>query len=155
MKPYRPHVIVGVDPGGTTGFAVYVPQTRTFRSWQAGPDEITTNLDAIIAAYGGNEILFACERFLIGTNTAKRTRQNDALEIIGTIKNYCKAQKAVVFNLQNAAEAKHLGSRDHLRHIGWWNSRMRHANDAAKQILLAMLKTHPDEVDRMLASYKI
>jgi hypothetical protein len=85
-----------------------------------------------------------CERYNVGGSTVKMTRQSDATEVTGKMRDLATKHKFTLI-IQNAADAKKMGQPKVLRLIGWWTKAKEHANDAAKQALLALSSASPDE----------
>jgi hypothetical protein len=148
------YIIIGVDPGATTGLYVH-------RTYEANHTEVPQGglqvpawhipellHDWVIRANAhmwdddeGTEephgIYFAVERYIITQRTAKLTQQADALEVTGMVKavaylDHVNVHQYVKGNLGFASDAM-------LRKVGWRTPGMEHADDAARQAF-AMLK---------------
>jgi hypothetical protein len=80
----------------------------------------------------------AIERYIITPKTAKLSQQTEALEVTGMAKGF--AALAGITDVRQYAKANlKFASDDMLKAVGWWNPKMRHANDAARQAF-ALLK---------------
>lgn len=137
--------ILGVDPGETTGVATYLDgkfYSLQLPSTDAGPF-LMGFIDA--AARRPGILHVACERYVIGTNTAKKSRQPAAAALIGVLKEHSRPLNNIIFEQQNASEAKKLGNNVFLKRIEWFNPGKGHANDAARHILLFLLRHFPEE----------
>ena len=127
--------VVAVDPGGTTGLAMYSP-SEGMSATQGKPYEIIEwigdSLDAIDIVY--------CERFTISQQTLKKSREgsNVAIETIGIIRWLC-SRAGIRFVEQTPGEAKGFATNDKLRAMGWLKL-PDHARDAARHLLLAVVK---------------
>lgn len=129
-------MILGVDPGGTVGVSLY----------DHNADVAVVGLELPALAFGAfaRELLgdveppwvVACERFVIGQQTHKKTRQHDAIEVIGVLRNLC-AWHYLEFDLQMAGAAKRLVKNDLLRAVGVYAPTAGgHANDASRHVWL-------------------
>jgi hypothetical protein len=78
------------------------------------------------------------ENFHITIRTGKLTRQHDALYIIGCLR-YKANKDGHLFKLQNPSD-KQFGDDDRLKQIGWYSPGKGHANDAARHLLLYLLR---------------
>jgi hypothetical protein len=81
---------------------------------------------------------FAVEKYIITPKTAKLTQQTDALEVTGVMKAMAAEWRYRTCTQYLKANLK-FASDDMLKAIGWFNPKMRHANDAARQAF-ALLK---------------
>ena len=139
--------VIGVDPGKQTGVAIY--GNGRFNMGDDMPaSEVGLFVDAYITELRAQDptcrIVMACERFNIGGSTLKMTRQADATEVTGKMRDVAK-KHGITLIVQNAADAKKMGAPVILRSIGWWTPRKRHANDAAAHALLALSSASLDE----------
>jgi hypothetical protein len=75
------------------------------------------------------------EKFTITNETAKKSRQYDALNIIGVFRHYSYMSDWPL-TLQSPGSAKKLGTDDRLKDLGWYTPGKGHANDAARHLLL-------------------
>lgn len=142
---------MGVDPGGTTGIAIWrgtYPWRRSIvQHYQFEQTPAVKMVDdfATQCQMDGIPLLIGCETYIVrkGRNTV-HTMQNDALEIIGAIKSIAERTDAIL-SMQMPATAKHVLDDKALKKFGWWKSSIdyRHANDAARHIGCAMLMHHP------------
>lgn len=149
--------VVGVDPGTTTGiFAVSVSivdkllesEVRSeFTSYQLDAEKAVAALELQLRRFP--EVLVACERYIITSRTARLTQQPAALELIGTFKQLCREYGAP-FLLQMKSDAAHLARDKLLKRVGWFQRGQDHANDAARQALLALATADPREFNALL-----
>lgn len=133
--------IIGVDPGKTTGIALY--NVRGFQSYEVSGEtavEFIENRARIRAAVA--PLLIVCERWIVGAHTAKHSAQGDAANIIGALDDFAKSTEHVTMELQSASDAKHACTSHTLKQLGWFTPRLGHANDAGSHVGLAMLKYH-------------
>ena len=139
--------ILSADPGESTGIATYL-DGRYFAlqlpSTDAGPF-IKGFVDA--AEKRGQQLLVVSERFVLGTNTAKKSRQPAAAALNGVIADHCRPLTYVTFEQQNSSEAKKLGTDLLLKRIEWFMPGKCHANDAGRHILYALLRHYPEELE--------
>lgn len=143
LSPY-PRVLA-VDPGVTTGWSLWDP---TMERPQTGQDQqyefcrrVETWLEASWLAYWAKEITLevVVERYTVGPETIKKTRQNASLEIIGVVRYLC-GKFGVPFSLQTPADAKAFATNEKLKRCGWWSPGQQHANDATRHLLLGLAR---------------
>lgn len=154
-------VVVGIDPGKTTGMFIYAPfgrmggfhhELKPFYAWQQfGAEDAALALHSEIVdlatRYGHSGVHIAIERFIINSRTAKSSQQVDALEITGMVKGFAKlhtpnpVRQYMKANLRFANDVA-------LRRAGWYSAQMGHATDAARQAY-ALLKDvdYPEWLD--------
>lgn len=133
--------VLAVDPGGTTGWAsgyykgVY-PEFHSgeVRDWM----EWCARVHSILMA-GDFDWTVVVERYTVTSETAKKTRQYDALEIIGVLRYLCHLTETP-FVMQTPAEAKAFATDRKLHHMGWFTRGRGHANDAARHLLVYTAK---------------
>lgn len=143
--------IMGVDPGGTTGIAIWrgtFPWKRSILTHYQFSHALAVQTIGDFAQHCESEnipLLIGCETFISrrGRNTV-HTMQNDALEIIGAVKRIAE-QTGATLSMQMPAVAKMVLDDKGLKKFGWWVSSIeyRHANDAARHIGCAMLNHYP------------
>lgn len=150
--PRKSFVVIGIDPGKTTGMFIYSPHGRIGPGWtglkpfyawsQFGAEDAALTLNGEIVdlttRYSPSGVHIAVERFIINSRTAKSSQQTDALEITGMVKGFARlhtpnpVRQYMKANLKFANDAA-------LRRAGWHSSKLGHATDAARQAY-ALLK---------------
>lgn len=150
-----PFVVVGIDPGKTTGMFMYSPQGRIgpgwrglkpFYAWQQfgavdAPRALNAEFTDLAERYGPSGVFIAVERFIINARTAKSSQQTDALEITGMVKGFAAlrtpnpVRQYMKANLRFASDAG-------LRKAGWYSPEMGHATDAARQAYALLKDVH-------------
>lgn len=132
-SPLSP-VVLGVDPGKTTGWALLSI------GFECG--QLNGRLDAytrLPLGYPGMEVV--AEKFTITPGTP--TGQYDALYIIGHLEAICYSNK-IPFTLQTPAQAKKFISNEVLTILGWYRKGLPHAMDAARHLALHLVQSgHP------------
>lgn len=137
-------LIVAIDPGGTTGVAacLHVRDAQELVNWVAyelTPQQTLDWLWAGLEAWGAAAQV-VCERFTIGPQTLKMSRQHDAIEIIGAAR-WMTQRHGAGFKLQDPATAKRMCSNDALRSNGLWHRGGHgHANDASRHLVVALVE---------------
>ena len=145
-------VVVGIDPGKTTGMFIYSPHGRIGPSWsglkpfyawsQFDADDAALALNSeitdLVERYGPSGVHIAVERFIINSRTAKSSQQTDALEITGMVKGFARLRTPNPVRQYMKANLKFANDAS-LRRAGWYSARMPHATDAARQAY-ALLK---------------
>ena len=142
------YVLIGVDPGKTTGLFLYSNASRfgfldrQYLHDEVDADDIAKRLsDLVVRAtdyvgFGGVHI--AVERFIINSRTAKGSQQADALEITGMAKAFARLHTRNTVTQYMKANLK-FANDGALRRAGWYSSKLGHATDAARQTY-ALLK---------------
>lgn len=150
--------VIGVDPGLMTGIFVFR------RMYHDGGGYIPPDTALLVEPYqipavevgewlwrkidwiedtdqgpGPGDIHIAVEKYIITSRTAKLTQQHDALEVTGAVKSTAAQSFSKPEVRQYAKANLKFASDAVLRRIGWYNPKMRHANDAARQAY-ALLK---------------
>jgi len=93
----------------------------------------------------------ATERYTITAETLRKSRQTDALEVIGWLRGMCTVHSKP-FKLQAPGDAKRFSSDARLEMIGWLKrplAKWDHANDAARHLLLYLVTTRQMEPPRV------
>lgn len=128
---------IGVDPGLVTGIAVYEPGVW-FESKELTRGQVMIYLRHIVRE--GDVVLI--ERFIVTMQTIRKTRQNDAQQIIGAVQELCRQRKAFCL-VESPAPAKRIAPDSLLKKLNWHKiTKDNHANDAASLVVLALLKTN-------------
>jgi len=142
--------IVGVDPGDTTGIAVYDtfrPLTGRFMSMEANWLVVARHIEVLVCT---DSDMVACERFTIGKRTIRTKRSSKAAtHVTGTVRDRCMFVGAR-FDEQSASDAKTLVGNKLLRDLGWYRPKAVHANDAARQCLLMLARRRPHEFECLI-----
>lgn len=134
-------MILAVDPGGTSGWALSTLE-EPIRDLQVGQDtplEMAARLREFCATAMDFKVgprLLVMERFVINAFTAKKTAQPDALELIG-LGRYLAEWHGVTFELQAPEAAKNFAKDQQLRKWGAWVPKQDHARDAVRHLLYA------------------
>lgn len=138
--------VLGVDPGGTTGFCFVSISGSQLVAQTGGQLKPAHFVRAINMRVVGilPELAIACEAYMIGSNTLKKTRQHDPLELIGWLK-YTALLEGWTFETQSPSSSKKLITNDMLKHVGLYTPGREHSNDAMRQALLWLARTHPAE----------
>jgi len=141
-------MILAVDPGGTTGVAIWRPHYGIFTALQVpngrlGFFEWFDSCDW--AAQSKVDLAIVCEDFIIGAHTLKKTLQVDPLRIIGYLEGWSHILD-VPFKLQAPATGKGFGTDTKLKHVGWYTPGLPHATDAARH-LLTYTRNRPEVTD--------
>ena len=134
-------IIMGVDPGRTTGVAVIaarrIRKASLTLSLHVPIEDAPRFFEEMI--YGQHIDLIAIERFTISQRTIKVGRDSSPLDVIGGVKWLASlADPAVPYVMQAASDAKTAYTNETLEELGVL-PQGRHAQDAARH---AMLATH-------------
>lgn len=133
-------MILGVDPGKTTGFLLWSEGTVVAHG-QLPCFEFLDWAERVIAHYGGFELQLVCEKFHITMATVKKA--SDAHWAIGSnfmLGFWCE-RYGVPLATQTPAAAKSFATDDKLRRVGWYQpTKGGHANDGARHVLLRLVE---------------
>lgn len=140
-------IVIGVDPGETTGLFVYDSDSGSHDHEQLRGTEYVLQWVNDRVDIADTEI--AMERFVLGTNTARYTRHPQTMHVIHAIDSLFSTSHVTV-TLQTASEAKSFAPNALLRRIGWYARSMPHANDAARHALLRLARRNLNEFDHLL-----
>jgi hypothetical protein len=140
-----------VDPGLATGVACYAPAAGYYNAVEVlGGDIGFANFWRVVL-HDYTVAGIVCESFHITPQTATKTRQYDALYIIGWLK--LESQRlGIPFTLQTPAQGKSFGTDAKLKHMGWYvKTKDGHRNDASRH-LLTFLSTRDSMIRSALAA---
>lgn len=142
--------VIAIDPGFTTGIAHYC-QSGDCVGLEVDHQDVVSFLRGMLngAVAAHVKPIVVIERFIIGQETVKHSPQYDALELIGAVINLCR-EFDIITKLQTAADAKNVCTDAKLKKLGWFQRGMRHANDAKRHLLLALITSDPGEVVRLM-----
>lgn len=143
----RPTVIA-VDPGLTTGWAALYPDGE-FRSGETrGFYEFLKTVYGLLSSRAFDWHIVV-EKYTITPETIKKSRQTDALEIIGALRFFARHFDAG-FSMQSPAEAKTFATDAKLRKMRWFQQGRGHANDASRHLLCYAVRTGLVKPDNLL-----
>jgi hypothetical protein len=129
--------VVGVDPGGTTGLALWSPDMGlSLRQIEGADVAVDWMADCARTLQCAT---FVVEKYIITPATAKLSQQHDPLEIIGALKFLTRKYKHKLV-LQSPSEAKAFSTNDKLKRVGWYQPGQDHARDASRHVLLYLSK---------------
>jgi hypothetical protein len=131
-----PRFVLGIDPGKTTGVALYDLLTDHLDGAELAEDEVGRWLEFMIA---GVRPVVACEAFVITQHTARNSQAPWSLEIIG-VARHLAATHGCRFELQAASAAKAFATDARLKALGWWRPGKGHMADAQRHTLLFLVK---------------
>lgn len=136
-------IVLAYDPGLVTGWALWNPLTQDFTSGQIeGRHAFYRAVEGIMDSGYRPEVVG--EKFTIGPQTMKKTKQYDALYINGVV-DYWAAKHGFSFTLQTPAQAKNFASDDKLKTLGWHKPTSGgHANDASRHMLTYLVGNRPE-----------
>lgn len=129
-------VIIALDPGKTTGVAVW--NDGEFEALELNFDQTCTYVEKMAERYG-DELKMVSESFIITQHTAKNTQATWSLELIGVFRFLQRKWVSEdPLRLQMPSAAKRFSSDNRLRQMGFWTRGKGHANDASRHLLLYM-----------------
>ena len=118
-------MVYALDPGLKSGVSVFKLERGQEPAlvWSAEQDvpEVIPTFRGILNRYPQLEVV--CERFVITTQTAKKSPQGWSLEIIGSLKqtmrDFGRSEEEIFF--QKPADAMNLFTNAGLRKLGYWH----------------------------------
>lgn len=145
-----PDIYIGVDPGVTTGIAIW----NRYKPDLIELHELTLEyVTSPLLKYDMQDAHFFTERFDIGNETVRVNPPVDSLYINGWMAIYAGPSH---YTEIGRADAKSVASNARLQHYGWWERGSgQHCRDAARVLAFAM--GHYGELwllDKMLSYVK-
>lgn len=132
--------LVAIDPGLMAG--LFWTNGHEVHGGDANAYTTVKNLEDHFLPYP-EDLEIVCERYNITSQTAKMSRQYDALEMIGAIRYLCKKYN-VPLTLQSRSDRKKV-SNDMLRAIGWYiPTKEGHTNEAARHCFVRFAVKYPE-----------
>lgn len=128
--------VLAVDPGKTTGLAWWLDGRDPYVE-EAEMIPLLSGVETSLMSRRGT--LIVCERYVIGPQTLRKSRQTWSLEIIGALR-YLAAKWGAEFVLQDAAGAKRLVPDRALKALGWWAVGKEHGRDALRHLAFRLLQ---------------
>lgn len=152
-------LVIGVDPGGTTGLAAVTHTDRDgynlpwSEAFPLEPLEVVAAISAFVIAYGTDAWWVAAERFVV-SRRAGRSSTAAAGERARAILGALEAAFPGRVKLRNAAAAKGWAVDARLKAAGLWPAQGRpHTTDAARHALYFQVVNlgNPDPLGRDFA----
>lgn len=138
--------LLSLDPGGTTGWAVYNPLIGDVQCGQLGPDkhhlELATFInDLFIETMDENKVLqIICESFEFRNSVNKDKIELISREYIGVVELFSQ-QFSIPVEYQMASHAKTFIGDVKLKRMGWYDETvgLTHTRDALRHLLRYMV----------------
>jgi hypothetical protein len=134
--------IIGVDPGKETGLALWVDLaggSSRFDTFSAPADQAVYWVWQEIEEHG-SDLTVAVEKFEFDQDLGRKTPQYDALHVTGAVKFKC-LRYGCRFVEYLRSDAKTFGTDRKLKLLGVYKPGPKHANDAARQVLMNLAGT--------------
>jgi hypothetical protein len=133
--------IIALDPGGTTGWAMW--RDNHFTCGQIGPAEHHLALYEFLGREQTGELTVVCESFEFRQGKQRANIVLDSKEYIGVVKLFHEEQindgQDVKLHFQTAGQAKSFVSDEKLRKMGLYHTGMKHAMDAMRHLVTYMV----------------
>lgn len=126
-----PGWVLGVDPGLTTGLALYNVADDGMIV-EEEPNGRAVVMERWIETF---QPLVAVETFVITANTHKNSAAPWSLELIGVARHLSR-KHGCPFVLQGQSASKNFATDTRLKALGWYERGKPHAMDAQRQVLL-------------------
>jgi hypothetical protein len=148
----RSRYILAVDPGKTTGLALFDGHSLT--AWQAETWDAVEQVERFLDRAAQLDDVLIVESFVIGQATLRKGRgENWSLESIGAIRYlHRRMGEPCILHFQQASSVMRFATNEKLRAVGWWTQGQEHARDATRHILtyLATRGELPDDIHQKL-----
>jgi hypothetical protein len=141
------NTIIGLDPGGTTGFCIYYPQLKKFTVGQIDGENCHRRLSHLLQANYPRTVV--CERF--DYRAKQRSADLTPVEMIGVLKLFQQAHPRVEVVFQTQLKGKTgLWTDNKLKVLDLYIPATPHGMDAVRQVLyyLTVEKDDPYWVER-------
>ncbi len=150
-------MILAIDPGLITGWATWnsVAKDGFDSGMVEGRFKFYQWFYGLMSAAYGNSTSFqnryypsaiVMEKFTITLATAKKSPQLDPLYIIGHIEAIAE-RDGITFATQTPAQAMSFATNEKLKAVGWYKPGAGHDNDAARHLMLWLIKHPPAKSD--------
>ena len=161
--------VIGIDPGGTIGWACYRMETMPIiddgddpeiydEGWHCGQidpgSDQVEQLELLIEMNHTAETVVVCERF-IPRPDKKDAEETVTLQQIGAIELICR-QREIELVLQMPAQAKGFVKDVNLKKLGMWfpGKKWRHAMDATRHVAFYLVNGPMKRRDLMQKGWK-
>lgn len=152
--PVPPHYVLWLDPGETTGWALWHCVEGVLHADEYTFNEIGVKLERWLSTAGPRTVV-GCEKFIITQETSKKSQQPAALHVTGIAKSLALQYQAWEFlNDQTSASAKSFCPNSMLKSIGWYSTTRGHANDACRHLFLYLTRTHRVPTKLLMKAYE-
>lgn len=129
MTTTKRTLIVGVDPGVTTGVATWDVETKTFHSFQADEHEFYEFVNGNADRVRHMQIEF----FTINQATVRKTVVYDSLYLIGYLR-FMSYSAGFPIGFTKPADVMSSFDDAALKRVEWFQKGQGHANDAARHL---------------------
>lgn len=141
-------IVMAVDPGKTTGFAVVEwdkqsDEVRVAFSAELDFEGFAKTADECMASASQDDFYVVCESFIINAQTVRNSQAPYSLEQIGVLKYICwkSGYDPSRIAFQAPVNAKNMFPNPRLKELGTWHrGGDGHANDAIRHGLLRLVK---------------
>lgn len=127
--------VIGVDPGTTTGVAIWDRTDQSFHSVQVD----MAGLYRLIDQHGSETAIAQVEKFTITAATLRKVRVYDPLDAIGYIR-YAAFRDGFTVEYTKPADVMAPFPDVALKAAGWFNRGNQHANDAARHLAYRLVR---------------
>ncbi len=153
-------VVIGVDPGESTGVATLV-DARLMHAWQGSAKDALTLIELTIVRYIAADVTIACERFVSMRRQRGQTHQPTAQRVSGAVE-YLARHHGCRFVQQGPADAWAMAPNDILFALGVYQRGSdvgqadgSDANMAIRHALLYLSHAHATLFDELLRRHRI
>lgn len=154
-------VVIGVDPGDSTGVAI-LKDTTLWHTFQGTPEDGITLVELTIGRFHGTEdsVALACERY-VSMSRRGRTHQPTAQRAGGVLEHMAR-QHEIPFRWQGPADAWAIASNDRLKLLGMLQTPedvqqpdAQDVNMAVRHALLYLSNTHATVFHQLLREHGV
>ncbi len=134
--------ILSIDPGLQTGSCQFLDGVTTHE--EIPYPDVYLKLDKIISNSKFDFVV--CESFFITMQTAKKSRADWSLKIIGAIEMICLRENIKLI-MQSPSDAKNFSTDKRLKELGmWFPSKGMHCVDSYRHLVLFLFRNYPKEI---------
>jgi hypothetical protein len=109
-------VAIGIDPGDSTGIAIFEDAELTF-TYQGPPKDALRVFQARLIHYEDDDVLIACERYIQQQGHGAMSHQPTAQQVVGKVQQIAESYGHVA-TLQAPSDAKHIVTQYQLKKAG-------------------------------------
>jgi hypothetical protein len=151
--------IIGLDPGGTTGWATYTSDLRDWSFGQMGPEEHHEQLDQFLGIQHVRDTVIVVEEFEWRTSKPQMAAYGDryveliSKEYIGVVKRWYQERgslQGLTLLIKPAGVIKPFVKDANIKKLGLWKPGYKHAMDATRNVLWFLIHSKDPRVPTTL-----
>lgn len=131
-------MIIGVDPGTTTGLVIWWHWNRKFQV-QCDPVTAANHVVEALVAWPSCDAV-VCERYDITPGTARKSPNPDPYHLEGWLRLECGRRRLPFFRY-GRSDAKNFVTDEKLKRLNLYETGSRHVHDAWRQVVFHLAET--------------